>query len=152
MQTFLPYSDFLESANVLDFNKYSRLWKQILEAKQLLTILRKIKERAENDTTEKIGYEYHPAIKMWSGQEELLTHYINNFIQVYNLKKDKELELLPISISFDDIQKPWWFENKYLHDSHKAIEGFLHSKEHGQIARITHIFSLLLLFGTIFAI
>lgn len=120
MQTFLPYSDFLESANVLDFNKYSRLWKQISEAKQLITILKKIKERAENNTTEKIGYEYHPAIKMWTGNEELLTHYINDFIQVYNLKKHKDLELLPTSIRFDDIQKPWWFGNKYLHDSHKG--------------------------------
>lgn len=45
----------------------------------------------------------------------------------------------------------WHHRNGYLH-APKAIEGFLHSKEHGQIARITHIFSLLLLFGTIFAI
>lgn len=33
----------------------------------------------------------------------------------------------------------WHHRNGYLH-APKAIEGFLHSKEHGQIARITHIF------------
>ena len=33
----------------------------------------------------------------------------------------------------------WHSRNQY-HFSPKAIEGFLHSKEHGQIARITHLF------------
>jgi hypothetical protein len=33
----------------------------------------------------------------------------------------------------------WHHRNGYLH-APKAIEGFLHSKEHGQIARIVHIF------------
>ena len=45
----------------------------------------------------------------------------------------------------------WHHRNGYVF-APKAIEGFLHSKKHGQIARITHIFSLLIFFGTIFAI
>lgn len=32
----------------------------------------------------------------------------------------------------------WHFDNGYL--SHKAIEGFIHSKENGQVARLTHYF------------
>jgi hypothetical protein len=42
----------------------------------------------------------------------------------------------------------WHSRNQY-HFAPKAIEGFLHSKEHGQIARITHLFSLLVFFGAI---
>jgi len=33
----------------------------------------------------------------------------------------------------------WHHRNGYV-GSPKAVEGFLHCKEHGQIARITHIF------------
>ena len=45
----------------------------------------------------------------------------------------------------------WHHRNGYTF-APQAIEGFIHSKEHGQIARITHIFSLLIFFGTIIAI
>ena len=121
MQTFLPYSDFLESADTIDYKAHSRLWKQVLEAKQLLVILQKMEERSINNTNEKIGYENHPAIKMWLGYNELLTHYINSFIKVYNVKANKDLKLLPVTINnIDEVEKPWWFGNKYFHDSHKA--------------------------------
>ena len=39
----------------------------------------------------------------------------------------------------------WHHRNGYQH-APKAVEGFIHSKEFGQIARITHIFSALLFF------
>ena len=50
-------------------------------------------------------------------------------------------------ITIESLRSPsgtdsWHYRNGYL--SIKAIEGFLHCKHNGQIARITHIFSLLL--------
>ncbi len=38
----------------------------------------------------------------------------------------------------------WHHRNGYQHNP-KAIEGFIHHKEHGQIARLTHIFTVLLI-------
>jgi len=58
MQTFLPYTDFIQSAKCLD---YRRLGKQRLEAKTILNILL-------NETT-KAGWRNHPAVLMWSSHE-----------------------------------------------------------------------------------
>jgi hypothetical protein len=56
MQTFLPYSDFIDSAKVLDVK---RLGKQRVESWQLL-----------------IGqWHNHPASKMWRGYELALAYY-----------------------------------------------------------------------------
>lgn len=49
-----------------------------------------------------------------------------------------------IGVTVESLRSPssadgWHSRNGYQH-APKAIEGFLHSKEHGQIARITHIF------------
>jgi hypothetical protein len=49
-----------------------------------------------------------------------------------------------IGVTVESMRSPssadgWHSRNGYQH-APKAIEGFLHSKEHGQIARITHIF------------
>jgi hypothetical protein len=49
-----------------------------------------------------------------------------------------------IGVTVESLRSPsgadsWHHRNGYAH-APKAIEGFLHSKEHGQIARITHIF------------
>ena len=56
MQTFLPYADFEQSAKCLDG---ARLWKQCVEAKQLLM------GQSAN----------HPASKMWRGYETGLALY-----------------------------------------------------------------------------
>jgi hypothetical protein len=49
-----------------------------------------------------------------------------------------------IGVTVESLRSPssadgWHSRNGYQH-APKAIEGFLHSKAHGQIARITHIF------------
>ena len=65
MQTFLPYKDFDQSAEVLD-NK--RLNKQILEGYQILKVL--------SSDDPKAGWRNHPAVKMWRGHEKALLAYI----------------------------------------------------------------------------
>ena len=85
--------------------------------------------------------------KDWSDTKHryVYTHHVHH-------KTSKDF----IGVTVESMRSPsssdgWHSRNGYQH-APKAIEGFLHSKEHGQIARITHIFSLVLLFGTIFAI
>lgn len=62
MQTFLPYSDFAQSALCLD---RQRLGKQRVEAKQILLAL----------TQPGYGWQNHPAVKMWRGHEMWLSYY-----------------------------------------------------------------------------
>ncbi|HEX5540767.1 MAG TPA: MSMEG_6728 family protein [Micromonospora sp.] len=62
MQTFLPYPNFLVSAQNLD---QRRLGKQRVEAIQVLRGL----------TRPGYGWRHHPAVKMWSGYEEALVRY-----------------------------------------------------------------------------
>jgi hypothetical protein len=62
VQTFLPYPDFLSSAQVLD---QRRLGKQRVETIQVLRGL----------TRPGYGWRNHPAVRMWAGYEEALVRY-----------------------------------------------------------------------------
>ncbi|MCT7659557.1 MSMEG_6728 family protein [Mycobacterium deserti] len=62
MQTFLPYTGFVESARVLDTK---RLGKQRVETIQVLRGL----------TVADYGWRHHPAVAMWAGYEEALVRY-----------------------------------------------------------------------------
>ena len=62
MQTFLPYPDFVESAQVLD---QARLGKQRVEALQVLRAV----------TLPGYGWQSHPAVRMWRGHRIALTAY-----------------------------------------------------------------------------
>lgn len=62
MQTFLPYADFEQCAEVLDDR---RLGKQRVEALQVMRAL----------TVEGYGWQSHPAVLMWKGYEEALAAY-----------------------------------------------------------------------------
>lgn len=62
MQTFLPYPDFVVSAQALD---QKRLGKQRVETIQVLRGL----------TQPNYGWRHHPAVKMWAGYEEALVRY-----------------------------------------------------------------------------
>jgi len=86
MQTFLPFTEFRESAKALD-NK--RLNKQILEGYQILKVL--------SSDDPKAGWRNHPAVKMWRGHEVALWHYIFDCVDVANergIKTDKNVENL----------------------------------------------------------
>ena len=62
MQTFLPHSDFVKSARVLD---RKRLGKQRLEVIQILSTL----------SGASTGWSNHPAVRMWYGNERSLSLY-----------------------------------------------------------------------------
>lgn len=103
MQTFLPFSDFQKSAEILDWR---RLGKQRLESNQILNII------------EKGGkWENHPAVLMWVGYEELLKLYRNIMIKEWVRRGYKNtMEILHVG----ELVYPDWLGNKYLHLSHKS--------------------------------
>jgi hypothetical protein len=77
----------------------------------------------------------HEAAKDWGTckHKYIYTHHIHH-------KKSKDY----MGVCVESLRSPsgtdsWHHRNGYQH-SPKAIEGFLHHREHGQIARITHLF------------
>jgi len=120
MQTFLPYRDFKQSAEVLD-NK--RLNKQILEGYQILKVL--------NSDDPRAAWRNHPAVKMWRGAETTLYSYILSMADVATakgIKTDKNLEnianLRNATRQNWGTQKPFWLNNQEIIDrlteSHRA--------------------------------
>jgi Pyrimidine dimer DNA glycosylase len=107
MQTFLPYEDFVESLECLD---YRRLGKQRVEAMQLLKVI--------NSDDPKIAWRNHPAAKMWRGYSSALTHYMNLAIEEWLHRGYKNtMTIVPIDNIFDF---PPWLGNKDFHNSHKS--------------------------------
>ncbi len=107
MQTFLPYSDFVTSAKVLD---YRRLGKQRVEAMQLINIL-------EHKNTSK-GWVNHSARKMWIGYTDALKSYCNVMIKEWKSRGYKNT--MQLYIVNDNINYPPWFGNVAFHASHRA--------------------------------
>ncbi len=106
MQTFLPYDDFLKSAQVLD---YKRLGKQRVEAWQLLRGL-----RGES----KSGWINHPASKMWRGYEAALGLYMNVMIQEWKRRGYKNT--MEYFITTEAIILPPWYGDEKFHSSHRS--------------------------------
>lgn len=108
MQTFLPYSDFKQSVEVLD---YRRLGKQRVETFQVLNILL--------DRTPTKGWRNHPVTRMWTGYEEALKQYQNFTIQEWisrGYKNNMSFE----EVDFNAIIYPPWFGKDELHKSHRS--------------------------------
>ena len=78
MQTFMPYSNFKQTAKCLD---YRRLGKQRVEAHQILNTLNFKRQGITHKNGRKIGWMNHPAVLMWEGYEESLKQYMNVMIQ-----------------------------------------------------------------------
>ena len=107
MQTFLPYPNFLDSAQCLD---YRRLGKQRVEAMQIHNIV------SGKRTTG--GWINHPAVKMWQGYDRLLAHYHNVMIREWIDRGYKNnMNFLPENDNYD--LPPWLGDNR-LHSSHRS--------------------------------
>lgn len=75
------------------------------------------------------------AADLWSATKHryVYTHHVH-----HKTAKDH------IGVTVESLRSPsgtdsWHHRNGYQHNP-KAVEGFIHSKEHGQVARLTHIF------------
>jgi len=105
MQTFLPFADFEQCATVLDDK---RLYKQIVECKQILNVLKGHPSRWHN----------HPAILMWKGYEDALRYYQWCMFKEWALRRWK----FNVASHYDDIGEvkfPEWLGTVKLHKSHQ---------------------------------
>jgi len=111
MQTFLPYPDFVKSAESLDTK---RLGKQRVEVLQLLNSFHKPNYK---------GWKNHPAREMWRGYENGLVEYGKVICQVWKEKGYKDTCYEKISI-YNDPSKPVifppWIGREGIHLSHKS--------------------------------
>jgi hypothetical protein len=110
MQTFLPYNDFVKSAQVLD---RQRLGKQRVETLQLLKALR----------GETKGWVNHPAAKMWAGYENCLVIYgvaiCDEWIKrgYKDTCRDKILAYRDYNTA---VVVPPWLGREDFHESHRS--------------------------------
>ena len=105
MQTFLPYSNFQKTAEVLDWR---RLGKQRVEGMQIIkTIL----------TPEQKGWQNHPIVIMWTPYVQALMLYTNTIINEW-IKRgyNNNMKLYEIN----SITMPHWLGNNEFHASHRA--------------------------------
>lgn len=116
MQTFVPHTDFAESAAVLD-NK--RLNKQLLEGRQIYSIL--VSRRNTG------GWVNHPAVKMWRNYDNALYSYLSA------IKRECDTRSISTEKNWTEINQmyhrnwdrgnnvvmpPWWGDER-VHQSHR---------------------------------
>jgi hypothetical protein len=107
MQTFLPYADFVQSVQCLD---YRRLGKQRVEASQIL------KSLAIPD----YGWKNHPIVKMWVSYEDALKFYYNCCVIEWisrNYRNTMPLMNIPC---VQEIDFPPWIGDDRFHASHRS--------------------------------
>jgi len=114
VQTFLPFSDFAESASVLDA---ARLGKQRVEALQVLRAI----------VLPAYGWQSHPAMKMWRGYVPALTRYALAMVDEWSGRGHADstrpmiAEFAPAAaISDAAVAMPSWLGNEALHLSHRS--------------------------------
>ena len=107
MQTFLPYEDFQESFEALD---YRRLGKQRVEAYQILNVLLSRNNRK--------GWRNHPATKMWLRYENALKLYTNMCIDEW--KKRGYVNNMKYEVIEGSVVLPPWMGDKAFHLSHRS--------------------------------
>lgn len=136
MQTFLPYNSFKKSARCLD-NK--RLFKQLVEAKQILCSLRYTfcnEDWKKTKSWENRAFNNHPAVKMWGGYEWLLAAYYNA-VYVEVMKRGINTSMKPLINEYSSkkfqlqryankVEYPWWLGKSKFH---KAMRARLYAKD-----------------------
>ena len=106
MQTFLPYSSFEQSAQVLDWR---RLGKQRVEGMQIINAI--------NNPTQK-GWVNHPATVMWRPYVEALKLYTNTIIEEWIQRGyNNNMEIYDIH---GTPNMPHWLGKESFHSSHRA--------------------------------
>ena len=116
MQTFVPFADFNESAEVLD-NK--RLNKQLLEGRQIYQIL--VSGRRTG------GWVNHPAVKMWRNYDMSFFNYlesVKNECVHRGIQTEKnwnailDLHEKNWNRGSNIVMPPWWNDQR-VHESHR---------------------------------
>lgn len=111
MQTFLPYPDYVKSAQVLD---RQRLGKQRVEAWQILQTLLHL--------TDKRGWANHPATRMWAGYERSLAVYGADMCTEWIRRgyRDTLLHRFTLHTLGGIAVPPVWVGDEGFHRSHRS--------------------------------
>ncbi len=112
MQTFLPYQDFCQTAQVLS---RQHLGCQRKEAKQILNTLIK----GQPGT----GWYNHVVVRMWRGYETALARYGQTICKEWRHRgyKDCQLEIFETYLErHPELTLPLWLGDKALHSSYRA--------------------------------
>jgi len=110
MQTFLPYADYKQTAQCLD---YRRLGKQRIECKQILNAL----------SGNSKGWTNHPATLMWTGYEYELCRYATDICQEWIARGYKDQQLAWFAqetASHPPTGKPSWLGDMNFHIAHRS--------------------------------
>ena len=110
MKTFLPYSDFVKSADILD---RARLGKQRIETYQILRTLRGVSA----------GWANHPAVKMWRGSENALVNYGLVICDEWIRRGYKDTTRPKIEALFDPKEMatmPTWLGDEAVHSAFRS--------------------------------
>ena len=138
MQTFLPFSNFKLSAQVLD-NK--RLGKQRVECLQILKTLKKGPHICTecnypfsygccggHGKPKSTPWYNHPAVKMWEGYEQALMYYLHAMCYEWVVnrgfkdtcwEKSIQVGFSPPNVG-QEPQMPPWMGNEEFHKSHQS--------------------------------
>jgi hypothetical protein len=144
MNTFLPEPSFPHSAAALD---YKRLGKQRVENAQILRILLKLRDaELPQDmpgtladmigARRKVGWQAHPAVRMWRGFEPALALYQTFIIREWQARGynntmespyDEQWQVNPAAAVYcgdlpgvEDISVPAWLGEPVFHAGHRA--------------------------------
>lgn len=110
MQTFLPYKNYKQTAEILDMR---RLGKQRVETLQILKAL----------VDPSYGWQHHPATNMWRNHEIHLVDYGIAICDEWISRgyKDTCKEKIGNFYNFFDCSDlPYWYGDERLHSSHRA--------------------------------
>lgn len=107
MQTFLPYSDFDESARCLDSK---RLGKQRVECKQICLTL----------YGASLGWRHHPITRMWSGHIDALCDYWWAITREWLRRGYRDVLRYEIDGFRAGEPYPAWLGDERLHLSHRS--------------------------------
>lgn len=116
MQTFLPYPEFIRSAQALD-NK--RLGKQRVECKQ---ILRALGVQVGDTPIKKVGWRHHPAVLMWRGAEWALCLYAMVICREWRRRGFRDSLMPQFRQAKRGLPKsrPDWLGREDVHRSHRS--------------------------------
>jgi len=113
MQTFLPFSDFKKSFQVLD---WKRLGKQRAEA---LTIIKTIEGKSHKDGKPYKGWRNHPCVHMWRNYVPALKLYHNMSILEW-IERGYNNNMHLFNLEEKQITYPHWLGFPQYHASHRA--------------------------------
>jgi hypothetical protein len=109
LNTFLPYSDFAQSARCLD---RARLGKQRVEVLQIARVLAGLSD----------GWRNHPAVRMWEGHGSSLCEYGVAVCEEWLRRGYADNCLLPIDVLGCTLGgcPPPWLGDPAFHASHRS--------------------------------